>query len=165
MGECLMIFVTVGTQLAFDRLISTVDNWNHDKGLKFFIQTGPSAIEPKHADFARFIDPSKADQLFKEAELIISHAGMGSILTALRYQKPIIIMPRLARLGEHRNDHQLATCKWLGNKPGIMVANDEQELVTLLDRSQLKTFNTGQGISSFASEALIDNLRKFFNQN
>ncbi len=158
-----MIFVTVGTQLAFDRLISTIDKWNETKKLEIFIQTGPSVLTPRHSEYAQFIEPSQADQLFKNSDLIVSHAGMGSILTALRYQKPIIIMPRLASLGEHRNDHQLATCKWLGNKSGITVAKDENHLLTLLNESQSKTLNAGQGISAFASKELIDNLQNYFN--
>lgn len=158
-----MIFVTVGTQLPFDRLTSSIDRWNEVENQKVFIQTGPSTYIPKHAESAQFIEPNKADQLFRESHLIISHAGMGSILTALRYQKPIIIMPRLASLGEHRNDHQLATCKWLGNRSGIIVAHDENQLIRLLNESQAKGLGGGNAISPFASEELINNLKKFFN--
>lgn len=158
-----MIFVTVGTQLAFDRLVATVDLWNASKDLKVFMQVGPSSIKTKHGESAQFIDPVKADQLFKDASLVVSHAGMGSILTALRYQKPIIIMPRLASLGEHRNDHQLATCKWLGSKPGISVATDEKELLKLLNDSQ--NIKGGEGISMYASDELVSNLKTFLAEN
>ncbi|MFD0912575.1 glycosyltransferase [Methylophilus luteus] len=155
-----MIFVTVGTQLPFDRLVKTVDTWNAAKLVELYLQVGPSEYKPQNAEFSVFLEPAKADQLFQQAEIIISHAGMGSILTALRYQKPIIIMPRLAAQGEHRNDHQLATCKWLGNKSGIHVAQNEMELLAIL--SDYQSLKGGDGISNFASPELIDNLKTFF---
>jgi len=155
-----MIFVTVGTQLPFDRLVKTVDAWNVAKEVELYLQIGPSEYKPQNAEFSEFLEPAKADQLFKQAEIIISHAGMGSILTALRYQKPIIIMPRLAAQGEHRNDHQLATCKWLGNKAGIHVAEAESALLKLL--SNYQSLKGGDGISNFASPELIDNLKAYF---
>jgi UDP-N-acetylglucosamine transferase subunit ALG13 len=59
---------------------------------------------------------------------------MGSILTAIELSKPIVVMPRRAHLGEHRNDHQWATVNRLGEDVGIAVAADETELVDFLGR-------------------------------
>ena len=86
-----MILVTVGTQLAFDRLIKAVDAWvgNHP-GERAFAQIGPANFQPCHMESNDFVPPDQADALFRDAELIVSHAGMGSILTALKYRKPII---------------------------------------------------------------------------
>jgi UDP-N-acetylglucosamine transferase subunit ALG13 len=97
--------------------------------------------------------------LFRSSSLIVAHAGMGSILTALRHKKPILIMPRKASLGEHRNDHQMATAKWLGSRPGVSVAWNEKELQSVLDNH--KELNSGAGISDFASPELIQNLKSF----
>lgn len=159
-----MIFVTVGTQLAFDRLIAAVDDWsgNHP-AVKVFAQIGPAGKLPKHMNFADFVAPDAADALFMEASLIVSHAGMGSILTALKYRKPILIMPRRANLGEHRNDHQLATAKWLGSTPGVTVAWDEKEIGTLLDSREM--LSGGAGISESASPELIQQLRAYIHSN
>ena len=41
-------------------------------------------------------------------QVVIAHDEMGSIITALEMGKPIVVMPRRAELGEHRNDHQVA---------------------------------------------------------
>jgi UDP-N-acetylglucosamine transferase subunit ALG13 len=160
LGRCFVIFVTVGTQLAFDRLIAAVDAWsaNHP-AVKVFAQIGPAGTLPEHMKFADFVAPDMADELFMEASLIVSHAGMGSILTALRYKKPILIMPRRASLGEHRNDHQLATAKWLGNTPGVAVAWDEKEISNFLDRREM--LSGGEGISDFASPELIQRLKAY----
>ena len=82
---------------------------------------------------------------------------MGSILTALQYRKPIIIMPRRAALGEHRNDHQLATAKWLGNKSGIFVAEDETALLNLL--SNKETLISGEEISEYGNPDFLARLK------
>lgn len=155
-----MIFVTVGTQLAFDRLVQAVDAWvGNNPGERAYAQIGPATFQPHNMESSDFVRPDEADALFREADLIVSHAGMGSILTALKYKKPILIMPRKAALGEHRNDHQLATAKWLGTKPGVTVAWEAEDVSGLLDaRCDLRG---GDGISDFASPELIANLKKF----
>ena len=159
-----MIFVTVGTQLAFDRLITAVDKWSENNStVKVFAQVGPTASPPIHIEFSEFVSPAKADQLFMESSLIVSHAGMGSILTALKYKKPILIMPRRASLGEQRNDHQLATAKWLENIPGISVAWNESEIESFLYNRD--TLIGGVGISEFASPDLIKHLKAYINSS
>ena len=84
---------------------------------------------------------------------------MGSILTALQYGKPILVMPRQERLKETRNDHQLATAKWLSDRQGISVVWDESEIAAFLD-SHL-SFQQGGEISDYASPELIRHLKNF----
>ncbi|GIZ52521.1 glycosyltransferase [Noviherbaspirillum aridicola] len=154
-----MIFVTVGTQLPFDRLVAAVDRWAQDHpDEKVFAQIGPTSNRPVHFDSADFVAPGRANELFQQASLIVSHAGMGSILTALRYRKPILLMPRRAALGEHRNDHQVATAKWVGGRAGLAVAWDEDELIAALDKRHGLT--GGGGISEHADPQLISKLRE-----
>ncbi len=153
-----MIFVTVGTQLPFDRLVGAIDTWAENKKTEIFAQTGVTPHKPKHIQHAEFITPDEADQMFRKASLIVSHAGVGSILSALKYKKPILILPRRASLGEHRNEHQLATAKWVGSRNGIRVAWNESELVDALNA---EAFRAGDGISDFASPALIHHLKQF----
>lgn len=153
-----MIFVTVGTQLAFDRMVSAVDRWAAACGeADVFAQIGPSREPPRHLPYSAFLPPTRANALMREAKLIVAHAGMGTVLTALELRKPIIIMPRKASLGEHRNEHQLATARWLDGRPGVHVAWDEAGLAALLDhRDQLPG---GEAFASVASGPLVDRLR------
>lgn len=154
-----MIFVTVGTQLPFDRLLSAVDTWvASNRSVEVFAQTGPTDCPPAHMAYADFVTPTRANELFMRASLIVSHAGMGSILTALKYRKSILILPREARLGEHRNDHQLATAKWLGSRPGVTVAWRTADIGTLLD--QRSSMLAGSGISDDAAPELIEKLQQ-----
>ena len=156
-----MIFITVGTQLAFDRLILKLDGY-FQKGDNVFAQIGPSKIEPKNMSYAEFLKPSEIDELYEKSCLVIAHAGMGSILTALKYKKPILIVPRKASLGEHRNEHQTATANWVKDLPGVFVANDEDELIAILDRKD--DLLSGTKISPDAEEGLIESVRQFINE-
>ena len=130
-----MIFVTVGTQLHFDRLIAIVDLWASKANADVFCQTGESSINFKACKHSEFISPSEFEEYIKNCEILVAHAGIGSILSAIQYNKPIIIFPRKASLNEHRNEHQLSTARKFEGKPGIYVAYNEQELVGLLNKS------------------------------
>ena len=155
-----MIFVTVGTQLSFDRLIEAVDAWaGENPSESVFAQVGPGQYKTRYCQSAAFVPPNQANDLFLRADLIVSHAGMGSILTAMRYRKPILVMPRRASLGEHRNEHQLATAKWLHKKAGVFVANDASDMSRLL--SARSNLTSGNGISDYADVAFTDCLRDF----
>jgi UDP-N-acetylglucosamine transferase subunit ALG13 len=130
-----VIFVTVGGQLPFDRLVHAVDHWaSQQQRVEVFAQIGKSSSPPKHIEWQRFLSPPDFQSKAREAEMIIAHAGMGSILTALEFGKPIVLMPRRAHLGEHRNDHQWATVKHLSKDVGVVVVADEDELLDQLGR-------------------------------
>ena len=129
-----MIFVAVGTQFAFDRLIKAVDTWliaNHQQGVA---QIAEGDYLPQAMQWQRFMDMPTFNQHFNEADLIISHAGMGNIITALEGQKPIIVMNRQHALGEHRNDHQLEGLAWMSQLPGVYTASSQEQLYALLER-------------------------------
>lgn len=159
-----MIFVTVGTQLAFDRLIKVMDRWaGENPQTEVFAQIGPSDLRPSHLKSTPFLTPDLADLQFRNASLVVSHAGMGSIITALKYHKPILILPRMASYGEHRNDHQLATAKWLGTRSGINVAWSEADIAKYLD-GRLPLSQGGE-ISDHADPQFIDRLRRAIFEN
>jgi UDP-N-acetylglucosamine transferase subunit ALG13 len=155
-----MIFVTVGTQGQFDRLIRKVDEWAGARGrADIFAQTGPSDYHAEHMRTERFIEPTEFRRRVESASLVIAHAGMGSIITALELGKQIIVMPRRANLGEHRNDHQLATAKRFAEQGRILVAFSEQELVDKLDHLQVT--DEAERLGDQASPHLIDTIRMF----
>jgi UDP-N-acetylglucosamine transferase subunit ALG13 len=154
-----MIFVTVGTQLPFDRLIKAVDLWAAENPeIEVFAQVGPGVYRPGHIESVDFVSPDVADRYFRKADLIVSHAGMGSIITALKYHKPLLMLPRRASFGEHRNDHQLATAKWLGTRSGITVAWSEQEVPRFLS-GQMQLAQGGD-LGDSADPAFIARLRE-----
>jgi UDP-N-acetylglucosamine transferase subunit ALG13 len=155
-----MIFVTVGTQLPFDRLVRAVDGWAGATGRSdVFAQMGPSRWKPRHIECAEFLSAPECRERIEQCDAVIAHAGMGSILTALELGKPIVVMPRLASLHEHRNDHQLATARRFEAQGRIVVAFDEEQLVRKLD--EIGEFAAADRISSRASPRLLHAIRHF----
>ena len=118
------LLLTVGTQLPFDRLTRALDDWfamTRYGDLHVFGQIGPvggTGYRPLHFEWTDFLSPEEFGARFDEATHIVAHAGMGTIISAMVAAKPITILPRLAVLGEQRNDHQSATIRNFSNKPG-----------------------------------------------
>jgi UDP-N-acetylglucosamine transferase subunit ALG13 len=157
-----VIFVTVGAQMPFERLIAGVDAWAAERGRDdVFAQIGPTEAVPRHIGWTKFLDPPEFRRRVVEAEAIVAHAGMGSILTALEHGKPILVMPRLGRLRETRNDHQVATAERFREMGRVGVAMDEDELPGALDR--LSALEAGERISRWASPTLLAALSGFIN--
>jgi UDP-N-acetylglucosamine transferase subunit ALG13 len=155
-----VIFVTVGTQGPFDRLIKAVDYWAGRTGrTDVMAQVGTSAYTPRHIQHSPFISPTLCGRYMADSQLIVSHAGMGSILSALELGKPILVMPRLASLGEHRSEHQLSTARHFRERGTIYVAMDEHELVSRLEAAL--TLETPIRIGPHASPELISRVRSF----
>ncbi len=155
-----MIFVTVGTDLPFDRLVKVIDEWAGETGRKdIFAQIGETEWRPRHLAYSKFLEPPEFVRNFSQATTIVAHAGMGTILSALRYEKPILVMPRRASLGEQRNEHQLATAKRLSDMGKITVAFDEAELRRCLD--DLGRLQPREKIGPHASSALVKGLKDF----
>jgi len=123
-----LILVTVGTQLPFDRLIKWIDSIAKDLPKPVLAQIGKGKYVPENMKWIKDIAPADFDRLFMDASVIVSHAGIGTVLTAKRFGKPIVLVPRQAALGEHRNDHQLATVSQLSGRHGIYIAHTEHEL-------------------------------------
>jgi UDP-N-acetylglucosamine transferase subunit ALG13 len=155
-----MIFVTVGTDMPFDRLVKQVDAWAASRGRNdVFAQIGEGGWKPAHIRFAEFLQPPEFVERFKSASIVISHAGMGTILSALHYGKPILVMPKRASLREHRNEHQLATAQRMMEMANVNVAFDENELREKLDH--LDQLVPSRKIGTDASDSLISGLRAF----
>lgn len=134
-----MIFLTVGTQLPFDRLITDMDALAGQLKRKIVGQIGISNYRPENFEYSAMLHPVRFDELCQEADIIVSHAGIGSILTAQKYQKPVVIVPRLARFGEHRNDHQLATCDNMKTYKGVYPASSREQLLEILSKPSFDT--------------------------
>jgi len=154
-----MIFVTVGAQLPFDRLVDTVDAWAGRKGDTEVLAQIAGGRRPTHMEWEDFLDPEQFRSRVESAELVVAHAGMGSILTALEYGKPILVLARRGALGETRNDHQVATAKRLRQLGRVVVAEDETDLVEQLDR--VGSLPRSEPIGARACGGLIDEIRRF----
>lgn len=162
-----MIFLSIGTQEPFDRLVRAVDAWaaTHDEPV--FGQLGALADDsyrPRHFPYATFIAADDYRQRLEACRLLVAHAGMGSIISALELGKPLLILPRKAALGEHRNDHQWATAQRFEGRPGVTVVWDEAEVGPAIDRLLAEGRAMAPGLAPEASPELVAALRSFIHQ-
>ena len=127
-----MIFVVTGTQLPFPRLIDAMDTLAPQLDERVVAQVGPDPTPRANIETRTKLPPIEFEALFLEARIIVAHAGVGSILSAKRLRRPLIIVPRRFELGEHRNDHQLATAKELEGIHGVRIAWETDVLFDLL---------------------------------
>jgi len=118
-----------------------------------------TGYHPKHFKWAPYLDANTYTQKIQNAKVVVSHAGMGSIISAMTYQKPIILLPRKAELGEHRNDHQLATAHRFRSRPGIFVADEAEDIPGLLDQLLNDEDAKLDRIPDFADESLLAAIR------
>lgn len=162
-----MIFLTIGTHEPFDRLIRAVDDWcgQRQDAYPLFGQItdpGPDSYRPRHFEWVSRLTPAEYSERMERSSLIVSHAGMGSIITALHLGKPIVVMPRRGHLRETRNDHQYTTVKMLGGRAGIYVAEDETFLAAVMDKAIADIGSaSAPPIGAFADERFTDTLRAF----
>jgi len=135
-----MIFLTVGTQFPFDRLVKAVDKMIGQNGFeeKVFAQIGCGSYRPHNFETVSTLEKEVFDEYVSRSSGIIGHAGMGTIDMALGNHKPLIVMPRLKKYGEVVNDHQLAIAHKFEQLGHILVAYTEDELAEKL--GQLKLF-------------------------
>jgi UDP-N-acetylglucosamine transferase subunit ALG13 len=158
-----VIFVTIGSMLPFDRLIRIMDQWAAaHPGREIYAQIGEGEYEPRHMAWERMMPPSQFEERVRNATVIVAHAGMGSIITAMEIGKPIIILPRRAADREHTTDHQLHTANWMRGKPGIRVVESEVELAEALEAVLLAAETRAPDrISPRAPEAFTAKIREF----
>lgn len=103
-----MIFVTVGTpQQPFDRLVKALDEYASQTEENVIIQAGTATYIPQHAEYFRWTSSCEMEKYTHDARIVIAHAAAGAIILAIRYNKPLIVVPRLSKYQEHFNDHQL----------------------------------------------------------
>lgn len=146
--------------MPFDRLVKTVDQWAAARArADVFAQIGPTEYRPTAMRAEPFLAPADFKRRFETASAIVSHAGTGSIITALQLGKPILVMPRRASLRETRNDHQVATAEQFRRFESVLVARDERELAAKLDLVDGLVGRRAVGAS--ASSELIAALRAF----
>ena len=127
-----MILATVGTQLPFPRLLEALDHIAGLHSLEIFAQTADPSWRAVNLQTTPHLKPEEFTARATRATLLVGHAGVGTLLTAKTLGKPLVMLPRRAELGEHRNDHQLATARSLKGVQGCYVAWDEQDLEGLV---------------------------------
>ena len=154
-----MIFVTIGTVFPFDRLIQSMDDWAGTEGNTPHVlaQIGRGANHPKNLEWHASQPGEGNAHAVAQASVIVSHAGMGTAISAMLPSKPLVMLPRRFEAGEHNTNHQMATARWLAEKPGVFIAWDETELAERIDEALVWT-GAGTALKPVAPKDFTDRL-------
>lgn len=140
-----MIFVTLGSQkFQFNRLLTEIDRLVEEGEIteEVFAQTGYSDYEPKNYEYKNFLDRDEFSDIMGKCDKVITHGGTGAIIGAVKKEKKVIAIPRLAKFGEHVDDHQLQIIEQFEEMNFIKSIKEIDELEnSLLEIENLK-FNS-----------------------
>ncbi|MDQ0150977.1 PssE/Cps14G family polysaccharide biosynthesis glycosyltransferase [Eubacterium multiforme] len=138
-----MIFVILGThELEFKRLLEYLEKMNINE--EVVIQSGNTHFTSNKYKIIPFLDPNEFKNYIEKSDLVITHGGVGSILTGLRYKKKVITMPRLSKYKEHNDDHQLEICNKLSKDGYTINCTDYESLESAIENYkniELKSYN------------------------
>ena len=161
-----MIFVTVGNDFrSFDRLLKKIDEIAPLIPNEIVIQRGYSTYLPRNTQYFDFVSMPIAIDYIQKSELVVSHAGIGTIILCKEYGIPILILPRRKRYGEHMNDHQMEIAKALEERrnENIHVIYQEDQI----EEAILRILGEGKRnilLKNIGKANLIKTIREFINQ-
>ncbi|NKI32049.1 PssE/Cps14G family polysaccharide biosynthesis glycosyltransferase [Croceivirga thetidis] len=157
-----MIFVTLGTfPVPFTRPLKELEDLCRKKIIdeKIVVQSGHTEFVSEFMEVSPFMPPDKINELTKAASLIITHAGTGSLIKAVRLKKKVIAIPRLYKLGENVDDHQLDILEIFTEKGYVLPWHEDDKLERLLN--DLKSFQPNEYVSK--KQVIIDYLENYIN--
>ena len=137
-----MIFVTVGTdEHPFDRLIREVDSLQERRIIRedIFMQIGFARYHPVHCPFADVLGYKEMQEKMKEARIVITHGGPGSIMPVLYSGKVPVVIPRLKRYGEVVDDHQVSFARKLEKEGRIILVEAVEDLGAAVEEYETRT--------------------------
>ncbi len=150
-----MIYVTVGTMfMDFPRLIGAMDAIARTSDEEVVIQTGMGPTTPQFAQHFDFKDRAEVREIQDRARVIVCHGGIGAVHDALAARRPFVVVPRLKRLGEHMNDHQLELARAVEARGWGRMVLDVAELTELCASPPPAPVNYQS-----ASDALVHSIR------
>lgn len=132
-----MIFVVLGTQkFQLNRLLQKLDEYVEQGVLQdeIYAQIGNSTYKPKYFAYKDFMDKKEFDETISKADVVIAHSGVGTIITAIHAEKPIVVFPRLAKYKEHVDDHQLEIAKAFETKKFVLCCYEDDDLLEKINK-------------------------------
>lgn len=155
-----MIFVTVGSQkFQFNRLLKEVDELIETGKIKddVFAQIGVSDYKPKNYKYKEFITQEEFNDYLNKADIIITHAGTGVIVNAIKKGKKVIGIPRLAKYGEHVDDHQIQLINEFKEMNFIEAAYEIDDIENSLKKVKKNKYN----IYTSNTQKIIQSIEEF----
>ena len=130
-----MILVLCGTQKQdFSRMIRAVEELADEH--EVIVQGGHNQYESNKVKVLGFISRKEMNELYDQADYIITHAGAGSMIQSLKKEKTTIAVPRLSKYGEHVNDHQIELADKLEKLGYLLVYHDGDQIKEVFNRAK-----------------------------
>ena len=126
----MILYATGASQFPFDRLLRAVQA--RPDGERIVVQHGCSAVQPEDAECVDFLPMPELAALVREARVVVTHAGVGSILLCLTNGRSPVVVPRLKRYGETVDDHQLESARRFAEAGLVTLVEDPAELPSAL---------------------------------
>ena len=158
-----MILITVGSQkFQFNRLLQEIDRLIEKKVIndEVFAQIGVSDYIPKNYKYKDFLTQEEFNKKIDECDILITHAGTGVIVNALKKEKKVIALPRLAKYGEHVDDHQIQLINEFKELNFIEPAYEVNEIEECLKKINKNKYN--KYISN--TDKIIESIEEFINK-
>jgi UDP-N-acetylglucosamine transferase subunit ALG13 len=149
-----VILVTTGTNAPpFDRLLREIDKLSAREAV--VVQHGPSTLRPAGASCVDYVSFDRFEELVRSSRAVVTHAGVGSVLVALRNGKRPFVVPRLSRFGEHVDDHQLEFALRLSALDVVTLVEDPADLESAIygpsrEEEPVEVGRTGQLVDDLA---------------
>lgn len=138
-----MIFVALGTQkFQFNRLLKKIDELL-DKGLideEVYAQIGFSDYSPRNYAYANMISKEEYERKIRTADLVVTHCGVGTIISGLKDSKPVVVCPRLKKYKEHVDNHQLEIAASFEKLNYVMVWHENDDLSKIIQEAKVRNF-------------------------
>lgn len=139
-----MVFVTFGTQKhSFERLIKKIVSSKELENEDIIIQSGYTKIDEKYKrdniEYFNFLNEEKYNEYIKKSEYVITHAGVGSILSAVKLNKKVLVVSRLKKYNEHMDDHQTQIAQEFKKKKFVLILEEDDDIDKKIIK--LKNFN------------------------
>jgi len=138
-----MIFVTLGSQkFQFNRLLKAIDEQIGAGKIKdrVFAQIGCSDYKPQNYGFKDFLNRDEFSDVMNKAEIVITHGGTGAIIGAVKKCKKVIAVPRLAKYGEHVDNHQKQLVGQFKDLDLIIECDDCENLSNAVEAVKTRSF-------------------------
>ena len=150
-----MIFITLGSQkFQFNRLLEAVDKLKTEE--EIFAQIGYSDYKPKNYKYKEFLDRDEFSSVMDKADIVTTHGGTGAIISAVKKGKKVIAVPRLAKYGEHVDDHQIQLISQF-KELNLIYSCEDMDLQKALETVKKTAYKAYQS----NTERIIENLEKF----
>jgi UDP-N-acetylglucosamine transferase subunit ALG13 len=154
-GTPARVVVFLGTDHhPFARLVDWVDRWAADHpDIPCFIQHGP-APAPTHAPATDFVGSDELRHRLADADVVVGHAGPGTIMDALAAGRLPIVVARLSRFDEVVDDHQVAFSRLMAEEGRCVVVDDEAGVRAAIDAALASPERYQASFTSEADDAV-----------